>query len=255
MSFAAKKPGETERRPEFLPEKVERGRLVDRVLDRLSQAILSGDLQPGDALASESDLAAAFDVSKPVVREALRQLGAMGVLQSAQGRATTVQRLTPEPLERFHRFAVRSTDYGMSDAVELRYALEIQCARLAAQRRKPDDLDAINNALQRMKAAFDDQPAWVQADLDFHVALARATHNSMLVYQLLALRPILEEIVTVFNARTHGPALDRSATWTRHEDLYQAVAAGDEPAAVQAMETHFDAGWSVLRSLFRQRED
>ena len=110
-------------------------RLGDAVIQRITQAIHDGRLKPGDSLPSEARIAASFGVSKPIAREAIRQLAAMGVVHIQQGKPTRVQALDAAPLDRFYRFAVRGRANGLTEAVELRRILEPPIAAHSAERR------------------------------------------------------------------------------------------------------------------------
>src|SRR5215468_11075508 len=107
----------------FADEGVAPSRLADTVIERLTQAIVDGRLKPGDRLPSESQIAATFGISKPIAREALRELAALGVIQMQQGKVGRIRAVHSGPLARFFRFAVGRTEQGLLDAVELRRML------------------------------------------------------------------------------------------------------------------------------------
>jgi GntR family transcriptional repressor for pyruvate dehydrogenase complex len=225
-------------------------RLADGVLAALSQAILDGRLKPGEALPSEAALAASFGVSKQVVREAVRQLAALGAVQIGQGRATRVVEMTDaQPLARFWRFAVGSTREGLAEAVEMRRILEPQVARLAAKHATPDGVAALRGALKRMDAALGDVPAWIPADLDFHEQLGRMSGNRLVRLQVQGLRPVIEEVLRHFNSAQRSKA-DRRRTLARHRRVADAVAAHDGEAAFACMLEHFEAADARLAQLF-----
>ena len=119
----------------FGEEGIASSRLGTAVIERLTRAIVDGRLKPGDPLPSEGQIAATFGISKPIAREALRELAAMGVIQVQQGKVSRVRAIDCEPLARFFRFAVGRTEQGLHDAVELRRMLEPRIAHLAAERR------------------------------------------------------------------------------------------------------------------------
>ncbi|MGG5823218.1 FadR/GntR family transcriptional regulator [Falsiroseomonas sp. HW251] len=225
-------------------------RLADGVLAALSQAILDGRLKPGESLPSEATLAARFGVSKQVVREAVRQLAALGAVQIGQGRATRVVEMTDaQPLARFWRFAVGSTREGLAEAVELRRILEPQVARLAALHATADGVARLRDALKRMEAALGDVPAWIPADLDFHEQLGRMSGNRLVRLQVQGLRPVLEEVLRHFNSAQRSKA-DWQRTLARHRRVADAVAARDADAAFAAMLEHFKAADARLTQLF-----
>src|SRR4030095_15162192 len=128
-----------------------RSRRADAGMERWTQAMVDAGLKPGDPLPSESQIAASFGISKPIAREALRELAAMGVIRVQQGKVSRIRAIDSAPLERFFRFAVGRTEQGLHDAVELRRVLEPQIARLAAQRRGAKDLARLRELLAAME--------------------------------------------------------------------------------------------------------
>jgi GntR family transcriptional repressor for pyruvate dehydrogenase complex len=225
-------------------------RLADGVLAALSRAILDGRLKPGEALPSEATLAARFGVSKQVVREAVRQLAALGAVQIGQGRATRIVEMTDaQPLARFWRFAVGSTREGLAEAVELRRMLEPNVARLAARHATAENIAALRDALARMTAALGEVQPWITADLDFHEQLGRMTGNRLVSLQVQGLRPVIEEVMHHFNGTSRSKA-DWQRTFARHKRVAEAVAARDEEAAFAAMLAHFEAADVRLAQIF-----
>jgi GntR family transcriptional repressor for pyruvate dehydrogenase complex len=226
-------------------------RLRDGVLETLTEAILDGRLKAGDPLPAEGRLAASFGISKQVAREAIRELAAMGVVHIQQGKPTRVREIHPEPLGRFFRFAVRENRDGMREAVELRRVFEPPVAALAAQRRTDADIARLRHLIERMRAALEDMPAWIEADLDFHETLVAMAGNRLLRLQSVALRPIFREILEAFNAVGRGRTRsDCEATLHRHERIADAVIAGDAVAARDAMELHFEAADQAIAELY-----
>ena len=225
-------------------------RLGEAVVVRLSEAILEGKLKPGDALPSEGRIAAAFGVSKPIAREALRDLAALGVVQVAQGKISRVRAIDSAPLARFFRFAVAGTARGLREAVELRRMLEPPVARHAAQRRDASDLQVVRELLERMEAALGDVPRWIEADLAFHASIGRASHNALVTLQLQGLEPIVREMMGRFNARGRRTAKDWRETFERHRRVALAIVAGDADAAEAAMQAHFAAADKAIEEIF-----
>lgn len=229
-------------------------RLADGVLAALSQAILDGKLRPGEALPSEATLAGSFGVSKQVVREAVRQLAALGAVQIGQGRATRVAEMTDaEPLARFWRFAVGSTRERLAEAVEFRRMLEPLIARTAAEHATPEGIAVLGAALARMEAAIGDVEAWIPADLDFHEQLGRMTGNRLLRLHAQGMRPVIEGVLRHFNVAERDARRDVAEwrrTLERHRRVYEAIVARDPARAEAAMVLHFEAADRRLSELF-----
>lgn len=227
-------------------------RLHEAVVERFTRAIVEGQLKPGDELPSEGKIATAFGVSKLVAREALRDLATLGVVHIQQGRTTRVRSLDAQPLSRYLRFAVGNSEEGFAAAIELRRILEPPAAMLAAQRRTPSQLAQLQNALSRMDAAREDVAAWVEADLDFHEQIAAMSGNRLLHLEILALRAINGETMTLFNKRTARIAADWKQTLDRHARVVDAIAAGDAAAAQAGMLGHFGVAEVALKEIFQK---
>jgi len=225
-------------------------RLGQVVIERLSEAILDGRLKPGDALPSEGQIAAACGISKQIAREAIRDLAAMGVIQIQQGKVARVRSLDAEPLGRFFRFAVRANKEGLAEAVEMRRLLEPPIARLAAIRQTTEATARLDTILQRMHTALQDIPAWIEADLDFHETIAEMSGNRLLRLQMRGLRPILTDVMQLFNARRKRTRAEWRETFDRHAKVVVAIRSADGDAAFRAMEHHFEAAQDAISEIF-----
>ena len=216
------------------------------VIDRVAERVY----RPGDQLPSESELAKRLNVSKPVVREALGRLSALGIVQIQQGKPTTIKGLSVAPLDQFLRLAVRVTDNGLREAVELRRAIEVEVAALAAERATPLQLEPVEVALEKMRANIDgDFERWLQGDLAFHVALARCSGNALLEHLVSALVDTIK-----FTQRALGmqrDLRDPAATVARHQAIVDAIKARDPAAARIAMTTHFAVSDAVIAEIAR----
>ena len=228
-------------------------RLADMVVTRLSEAIIDGRLKPGDAIPSEGQIALSFGVSKPVAREALRELAALGVLHVQHGKATRIRELSGMVLSRFYRFAVGSSSEGLRQAVELRRILEPQLAGFAAARRTDEDCAAISAIIVEMDQARGDIERWIENDLAFHGAVAAATHNRLLILNMAGLKPVFREILDRFNSRADRAPHDWMQTYERHTRIADAILRGDAGAAVLAMTAHFEAADTAIEELFPDR--
>ncbi|WP_376088899.1 FadR/GntR family transcriptional regulator [Roseomonas sp. CCTCC AB2023176] len=226
-------------------------RLADGVVTALSRAILEGRLRPGDPLPAESRLAERFGVSKQVVREAVRQLAALGALQVGQGKSTRVAATADVgPLARYWQFAAAGSRAGLAQAVELRRVVEPGVARLAAERADGEGIAGMRAILARMEAAMGDVPRWIPADLDFHDHLGRMTGNALVHLQVQGLRPVVQELLRRFNDRGTRTEPDWRATLARHVAVLDAIVARDPARAERAMLAHFEAAETAITEIF-----
>ncbi|MFQ3661230.1 MAG: GntR family transcriptional regulator [Chloroflexaceae bacterium] len=217
---------------------IQRQQLVDQVIERLRARIDAGEFPPGSRLPPEPQLMAELGVGRSTVREAVRALAHSGVLEVRQGDGTYVRMpgVADEPL------GLRLRRAQVHEVHEVRRALELEIARLAALRRDEADLAALRAALAARGAALarGERDAALTADLALHAALADATHNRVLadLYRAFA-PPMREALAALWAARESG-----AATHQLHADLVAAVAAGDpgraSAAAAAILDQHTD---------------
>jgi DNA-binding FadR family transcriptional regulator len=178
---------------------VDREQLADQVIKQLRAYLVSGDLQLGQKLPSVPELMAQFSVGRTTIREAVRALVYAGFLQARQGDVTYVRSLSPgnEPL------GLRLAGAKVQEVFELRRVLELDMVRLAAQRRSDADLHRMADAVENMARHADPgfEADFLAADIDFHIAVAIATRNSVLeeLYKDFApgLRLALSHVITL----------------------------------------------------------
>ncbi|WP_309086196.1 FCD domain-containing protein [Chelativorans sp.] len=216
-------------------------RLADAVFEAIADAVFEGRLAPGDPLPSEGEIAREFGVSKPIAREALRQLAGAGLVHTQQGKVARVKALNGEPLERFYGFAIRSSLQRLREANEMRLVVETGIARLAARRRAPEGLKVMKAAVDDMERALLNPEAFTEADIAFHHGLALATGNTMIRVQVEGLRSVQREVSELFSRRSNRTEADWAATVERHRAIYLVIDAGNEDGAEKAIVKHYEA--------------
>lgn len=226
----------------------DRPRLAARVVTHLTREISTGVVAPGAPLPSESTLADRYNVSKPVIREALTQLAAFGMVAIRQGRPARVVGVNAAPLAEFIRLAMVASGQGLREAIELRQALETQIARMAALRREAAGIDAMAGALRDMAACGDDVKRWAALDCAFHLGLARAAGNRLMLHLMEALAEPIRQSIEIITAQRDLIA-DRGGTLARHRRIFEAVADGDSEKAQGAMAAHFAASSRVVEAV------
>jgi GntR family transcriptional repressor for pyruvate dehydrogenase complex len=218
---------------------IARRKTYELVAERLVGLIGEGALRPGDALATERELTRRFAVGRSSVREALRMLESQGVIRAASGSSFVVAEAA-NPLNASLRllFALDG-QAGLRDLFELRRILECEAAALAAERRTPADLAEMDTATERMAAALEETGSadgFIDADLRFHLALAGATGNRLVVHSMHAVRDLLRRaLLTVYQI----PESPDSAVG-EHRKIRDAIAAGDAARARDEMRGHLD---------------
>ncbi len=220
--------------------RVVRRSAADEVGAQLLALIDSGQLQVSDRLPSEAELARRFGVSRPIVREALGRLQALGLTESRPGSGTFVS-------SNVTRLTLTFGQYSASDLNEVRRCLEVPAARLAAARRTNQDVDKLRLILDdEEKATSTDET--ISRDTDFHREIARATGNMLFVRLVEDLREILkEQTLAVSTLRNRAPSISRE-----HRAVLEAIVAGDGDTAAAAMNAHLDAVERAIRKIASQ---
>jgi GntR family transcriptional repressor for pyruvate dehydrogenase complex len=227
---------------------------VDRVVTGLMQAI-HDDLAPGAQIASEAQLATSFGVSRLTVREAVKVLAGRGLLDVGRGRRAVVRQPDGSAFSDMLAIAAQHDTKSFFDLMEVRQALEVQSAALAAKRVNRAGLAAIEAALAGMEAALpgpsegasDEFNRW---DVGFHEALALASGNRMLTLFLEAMSVPLGRS---FRMSTQGRALrgqTHHGTLAAHRAILDCVRRGDSPGAAQAMRAHLRDAEQDLHAVF-----
>lgn len=215
--------------------------LASQLAHELMSAILQGAFKPGDTLPSEEALCERFEVSRPVVREAVKTLAKVGMVRTRQGQGSVVlteehwNELAPELL--VARCETGTADEVLAEVIELRGVLEAHAAEAAARRAGPVDLDRLHAHLVAMKALTDDREQYLSHDLQFHREVLRLGGNRMVVKLFDLLEPMLlsaRRVALDHQALPEGLLLGID----EHEEIYDALARHSPRAARKAVEHH-----------------
>jgi GntR family transcriptional regulator, transcriptional repressor for pyruvate dehydrogenase complex len=220
------------------------------VAEALEQMV--GDLEPGAALPSEAEIASGLGVSRLTVREAIKGLQARGLVEIRRGRRPTVAFPNARPIGDFLTAMIRHDPRQLLDLLEVRLALEVQTATLAATRANRASIDAMELALEDMRrnSSESDPDAIHAADIRFHVALAGASGNQLLSFLIEAMETPLHAS-RMQSLRGH---LVRGGTVgdviEQHERILERVIKRDAKGAGAAMKEHLAQTARDLRAAF-----
>ena len=245
--------------PKFTPIS-RQGRLSALAADRIAHMIADEVLPIGSKLPSERRLAESLGVSRTVIREATRLLEARGLVDSATGRGATVRGFTSRPFSESISMLLESStdDVTFEDVQAIRMALEITAAGMAAANATPEDKVAMTGAMNRMVNAGTVREQ-IQADYDFHVAIAVASQNRLFVLFLQALNDVVIRIWEEYWA-SHaalGPAdylatdSAQSESNTYHRQILDSILDGNGDEArrmMQLMLCHWDSMYAIVEA-------
>jgi GntR family transcriptional regulator, transcriptional repressor for pyruvate dehydrogenase complex len=212
--------------------------LPDQVAEFIVRRIATGDLPIGHRLPSQRQLAQSMGVGLAVVREAIKRLEALNIVDATHGSGTVVRSFPWMPLlydPSLFLLAVKRI--GVRDLWETRRLLEVQIVRLAAERATSQDLTAVKVVLNRAHPRPTDYAISQKLNREFHIAVARGAQNAVLVDLLT---PLVD--VHVEGISHHFTEEISQRTWEAHEAIYSAIADHDVGAAEAAMLAHFTVG-------------
>lgn len=208
----------------------------ERVAERLLSLISSGNIAPGDKLPSENELAKALQVSRPVVREALRGLAMMGIVASRQGGGCFVTDLKPQRLMAPLSFALSLQDYSIESLFRARQVIDTGVAADAARNATEAQVATLKELVEAGYKLVDDPIGFRVMDAEFHALVAAAASNDFLEKVCSSLYSLAIEERR--KASTKPGVLKRSAR--DHAEIVDAIIARDPDAASAAMGRHVE---------------
>ena len=216
------------------PRTLRRHRLRDQLVEQICELIATKRVVPGQALPTEKDLQVAYGVSHSVVREAIGVLESRRLVEVRHGVGTFVSPPEAWDIAGPIGFIVRSDRTALLNWLEVRIALEVEAAALAAQRASANDVTTIQEAVQAAVAVAADSRRFIAADIAFHLVLAQATGNPSMAQ---IVRPILEPLERSLMETASLPNSTARAI-AELEDVFRAVSSRDPAGAREAMRRH-----------------
>ena len=210
--------------------------IVEQVVDLISRDVL----KPGDRLPSERELCKRLGVGRSSLREALRSLAVMGIIDGRVGDGTFVSNSNKRYLEKTLQWGLLLDRKRVQDLIETRLMLESQTAFLAAQRVTTENIETIEKTLCGMEASIAAPDKYLEFDLQFHLTIARATQNSILYSLLSMIRGYLQEWIkgSLAEPSTEGTDTRAELSLLEHQKILDALRRGEADQAQQAMTEH-----------------
>lgn len=206
------------------------------IISHLRDLIMYKNLEPGDKLPSERMLSEKFGVSRSNIREAIQKLEFFGILISKPQSGTFIANIGKVAMRGMLDDILRLEDPDFKSLVETRILLELKTVRLASLRRTEDDLLAIQQAMDAFKQKVLAGQDAVEEDLLFHLAIAKASKNSIMNTFMLIITP---EIITNFEKHHVCGSDQRIIAIEEHENVFKAIKEKDPKKAKEMMKIHF----------------
>jgi GntR family transcriptional repressor for pyruvate dehydrogenase complex len=219
--------------------------LSAQVTRYLLDVIACEQLQPGDMAPSEAKVSRDLGISRGIVREAYRALATLGILEIESGKQPRVRGLSSSVLTQIIGFALRTAHVSAPQVLELRRVVEIEGARLAAERGTEAHFKRLRECVAKMSEAGTDHQRLIAADADLHTTLAEAAANPLFALMLGGLRGPLEDSMAqgLQSRRTREEVLQVPQV---HKTIVQRVCARDGAGAAKAMAHHFDISVAAI---------
>ncbi len=206
---------------------------VEKVLNYVKDQLYSDRLTSGDRLPAERRLSETLGVSRAHVRVAYQKLEFYGLVKTYPQSGTIVTQMKPQQIESLFRDMLKIDRYDFSSLVDVRLLLELEAARLAAINRDEADLLSMKSAMEKCEECFGTEQQ-VPRDFEFHQAVARAAHNSVMSSLLLIITP---DVLKYFQ-KYKVCSVPREDVLREHRELYDCIQNGDSEGAMSVVRHH-----------------
>ena len=214
-------------------------KLYEQVIEQIKQMIVDGTLKKGDKLPSERDLVEKFNVSRASIREALRALQLVGLIDCKQGEGNFIKEDFEDSLVEPLSTIFILNNGTRREIFELRRILEVQTAALAAGKISDEEVDEIINIVEKLKHAETEEEK-VKIDKEFHYKIAAAAKNSLILSILKSVSSLMEQFIKEARANILRENENRDIIIKQHEDICNALKEHDSKKAAHFMNKHIE---------------
>ncbi len=222
----------------MVPNTLKPKKLADQVFERIRDLIFKGDLRPGEQLKSERELSDILSVSRPTIRQAIRKLIELGLIENRQGQGTYI--CNPKEV-RGHNMLREMIDWGeasLQDLLEVRMALECQAATSAALRATAADVVALERHVEDMRSSIQTGELGILEDVRFHMTLAYATKNQVQIMLMKNLYDLLHFGIEESLKQLYMDPNNLETIISQHKRVCDAIRQRDPDEAYEAMHRH-----------------
>lgn len=231
--------------------KITQEKTADATVRQIEELILDGILRPNDRLPSERDLSTELDISRPILRAALKTLEDRGLIRTRHGEGTSVAGVIGTVFEPPMIDLVRRHQRALFDFLEFRRDVETLAAGYAAERATEPDRAILREVFDAMIAAHEsgDPQEESRIDVEFHTAIMEAAHNVVLMHMMRSCYQLMAQAVFQNRERLYSNPDWRDKLVTQHRRIYEAVIARNAKAAARAASEHVGFIESALRTV------
>lgn len=227
-------------------EKIKPRRVYEDVLSQITSLMVMGKINPGDRLMGEREMANELGVSRTTLREALRTLELLGLVEIKPGEGTFIKDHNVNQIIAPLALALSVEQNSLNELWETRLALEVEAAGLAAYRALPENLNYIERALKKMQEMLPDYTYYGKLDMRFHYMVAQASQNTMITRVLQTFTVHISEIIQKTAPVRFFHDRDGMQTIREHAQIFEAIKAHDVKSARRFMKEHLEGSMSEL---------
>jgi GntR family transcriptional repressor for pyruvate dehydrogenase complex len=213
-------------------------RVYDQVIEQIKNKIKNGEIKKGDRLPSEREMSESLGVSRASIREALRALEVIGLVESRQGAGNYIKTNFGNSLFEPLSVMFMLQESSIEEMYDLRETLELQCSRLSAKNIENNELELLTAILDRMYMAKNEEES-LELDVKFHYLIAKTSRNILLINVLEVISQLMDEFIKKSRMQILHKGNTRENLLEIHENLVRALKCRDESKAYKAMEEHF----------------
>jgi GntR family transcriptional repressor for pyruvate dehydrogenase complex len=211
-------------------------KILDEVYDQLLSLISNGKLKPGERLPPERVLARDLKVSRQSIREALKRAESKGLVKVRQGEGTFILSAASHLIESPFLTLMTEEVEKIYEFIEIRKLIEVWCAKKSAEFITAKELKKMEKALSEMEKLIDSREILGKPDIDFHIAIAEASHNTLMVHMMTTIKQIFLSMFKISNF-IRRPGKNKILI-KQHQEIYEAIKNRNPELAGKKMERH-----------------
>lgn len=226
---------------------VKQKKIPDQIFEQIRDMIYRGEFKPGQKLMAERDMASFFKVGRPTVRAAIQKLIDQGLITSKRGVGTFVMDERSRRQSRPFLQILKNDDFAVSEFQEVRMALEVKSAELAARRATDEDIRLIEKSLERLRKEKEDGHMHMSSDLSLHMNIAYASKNIVQIQMMKSFYDIQYHVMDIAYTQLLSSMGMDEMIFDQHRLIVEAIKNHNPSAASAAMETHIETILEICR--------
>lgn len=222
-----------------MEEKIKISKTYDIVTKDIKDKIIDGTLKMGDRLPSEREMAEKFGVSRTSIREAIRALEVIGIIESRRGAGNYIVDNFNNSLLQPLSMMFMLQEYSALDILELRESLEIQCCKMASKIISKKEIEVLNNIVSAMSETTNEDKS-LDLDIKFHNVIIKASNNPLIINVLSVISQLMDKFIKDARKIILCKDDNREKLLGTHKDIVLAIESRDESKCVDSIKNHFE---------------